>query len=295
MAQLAARQHGVVASWQLRQLGYTKQEMYWRVRSARLHRIYRGVYAVGHRRLTVKGRRMAAVLACGREAVLSHASAIAHHELRPPADGPIDVTVPGRSRRGQAGIRVHSVRTLDRRDRAVCDGIPITSVHRTVLDYADVAHRQQLRLAIDEAERRGLFDLRAIEDLLERTPGRHGTKQLRETLDGITGPAPWTRSELERRFLALIREARLPEPQANVLLAGELVDICWPGDPPLVVELDGYGFHKSRTQFNQDRRRDTKPLVAGVRVIRVTQARIEQEPAELIRDLLALLLPPQEG
>lgn len=289
LAELATRQHGVVATWQLSLLGYSNREIFGLAQRGSLHRRYRGVYAVGHGRLSVSGRRMAGVLACGPSGVLSHQSAIADWELRPPRDGPIDVTVPGRGRRGPPGIRVHNVRKLDPRDCTRRGWIPITTVHRTLLDYAEVAHRQQLRLAIDEAERRGLFDLNQLHELIDRSPGRHGIKALNRVLADISGPAPWTRSELERRFLALIRGAGLPEPQANVVVAGEWVDMYWPGDQPLVVELDGYDFHKSRKQFERDRRRDTILQLAGCRIIRVTQRRIEDDPRGLVSDLLALL------
>jgi Protein of unknown function (DUF559) len=289
LADLAAAQHGVVATWQLSMVGYSKAEIFGLAERGSLHRCHRGVYAVGHRRLSVSGRRMAGVLTCGPHALLSHKTAIAHWELRPATDGPIDITVPGRGRRGPPGIRVHNVRTLDPRDRTRCDGIPITTVHRTLLDYAEVAHRQQLRLAIDEAERRELFNLNALNELIDRSPGRRGIKQLSQVLADIRGPAPWTRSELERRFLALIREAGIPEPQVNVIVAGEWVDMYWPGDRPLVVELDGYDFHKSRKQFESDRRRDTILQLAGCRIVRVTQRRIEEDPRGLISDLLSLL------
>ena len=288
MAATAARQHGVIAVWQLKRLGYTRNAIDGLARQGHLHRIYRGVYAVGHRRLTQRARWTAAVLACGPDAVLSHRSAVALWEIRPAVAGPVDVTVPGRTRRGQKGIRIHSVRRLAKEDRITYDGIPVTSVHRTLLDYAEVARRQQLRLAIEAADRRELFDLRAMDACLARNPGRHGQKPLKATLAELRGPAPWTRSELERRFLALIREAGLPEPQVNVLVAGELVDCFWP-EHGVVVELDSWEFHKGRVQFENDRARDIKLQLAGCRVFRVTQPRIEFEPRKLLADLVAML------
>ena len=288
MAATAARQHGVIAVWQLKRLGYTRNAIDGLARQGHLHRIYRGVYAVGHRRLTQRARWTAAVLACGPHAALSHRSAVALWEIRPAVAGPVDVTVPGRTRRGQKGIRIHSVRRLAEEDRINYDGIPVTSVHRTLLDYAEVARRQQLRLAIEAADRRELFDLRAMDACLARNPGRHGQKPLKATLAELRGPAPWTRSELERRFLALIREAGLPEPQVNVLVAGELVDCFWP-EHGVVVELDSWEFHKGRVQFENDRARDIKLQLAGCRVFRVTQPRIEFEARKLLADLVAML------
>jgi very-short-patch-repair endonuclease len=227
---------------------------------------------------------MAAVLASGPDAVLSHRAAIALWELRPPPSGPIDVTVPGRKRKGQGGIRIHNVRSLHPCDRTTVDGIPVTAVHRTLLDYAEVARFQQLRLALDAAERRELFDSYELERLYARAPGRHGLKALKAAVADFTGPAPWTQSELERMFLALIREAGLPEPQTNVFVEGFLVDVWWPG-PRLAIELDGYDFHKGRGKFDSDRLQDTKLQLAGCMTIRVTQPRIENEPRQLVDDV----------
>ncbi len=231
---------------------------------------------------------MAAVLACGPEAVLSHRAAVALWELRPTPGGAIDVTIPGRTRRGQAGIRVHGVRALHDQDRAEVHGIPVTSVHRTLLDYAEVAHRQPIRLALEAAERRDLLDLNVLDELIDRSRGRHGLKPLRAALGELRGPAPWTQSELENRFLALIREAATPEPHVNVVVAGLLVDFFWPR-PRLVVEVDGYGFHKTRTAFEGDRARDAKLQIARYRVLRATYQRIVHEPEALVRDLRSLL------
>jgi predicted transcriptional regulator of viral defense system len=142
IAALATRQHGVVATWQLTRLGYSHTQVSDRCAAGWLHRIHRGVYAVGHRRLSQNGRWMAAVLACGAEAVLSHQAAVALWELRPRRTGLVDATVPGRRRHGQRGIRVHNVRTLAPTDRTVLDGIPVTSFARTVLDHAEIAARR---------------------------------------------------------------------------------------------------------------------------------------------------------
>jgi predicted transcriptional regulator of viral defense system len=153
VARLAARQHGVVAFPQLKALGFTKYAVHRRVRTGRLHALYRGVYAVGHRALTTKGRWLAAVLACGPSAVLSHRTALALWALRPVSAGPIDVTVLRSGGRGQPGICLHCVRALRAKDRTILDAIPVTSVARTLLDYAQTASPQQLRAALQSAER----------------------------------------------------------------------------------------------------------------------------------------------
>jgi very-short-patch-repair endonuclease len=297
VGELAGLQHGVVARWQLLQLGLSRDPIQKRIDAGRLHRLHRGVYAVGHKRLSRKGRWMAAVLACGPRAVLSHRTAIALWELRPPlSGGAIDVTVPGRSRKGQKGIRVHNVRALHHDDRALVDGIPVTSVHRTLLDYAEVAQAQQLRLAIEASERRELFDLNAIDKLVARSPGRRGRPILAATLTEMRGRVARTESELERAFLALIRVAGIPEPIAQAQVAGYRVDLLWPGTRPLVVELDSYEYHKSRAKFDSDRRRDAKLQVAiDCCVLRVTWTRLEQEPRELIAEVRALLRAERAG
>lgn len=231
---------------------------------------------------------MAAVLACGPDAVLSHRAAAALCDLRPIPSGPIDVTVPARGRRGQKGIRVHNVRRLDAEDRATVEGIPVTSIPRTLLDYAEVARPQQLRHAIEAAERTNRLDGNALQRLIARSTGRRGLKPLRAAIDASKGSAPWTQSELERAFLALVRDAEIAEPAANVLVAGVLVDLVWLPQR-LVAEVDSYGFHRTRARFEEDRRRGAGLLVAGYRVLRVTQRRIEQEPRRVISELRALL------
>jgi predicted transcriptional regulator of viral defense system len=285
LAALAAKQHGVVAIWQLRKLGYSRRQIEWLARRGHLHRLYRGVYAVGHKRLTTRGRWMAAVLAGGPEAVLSHRAAIALWDLRPVPSGPIDVTVPGRKRHGQNGVRIHNVRRLHPDDRTTLDGIPVTTVHRALLDYAEVAQFQQLRHAIDAAERRELLDGRELERLYARSKGRRGLKPLKEAVAELRGPAPWTQSELERRFLAMIRQAGLPEPQTNKFVEGFLVDLWWP-EARLVVEIDGYSFHKDRRKFASDRLQDTKLQLANCMSIRVTQDRMQNEPRALLDDVI---------
>lgn len=277
-----------MARWQLRKLGYSAGDIRGLRGRSHLHSLYRGVYAVGHKRLSLRGRWMAGVLAGGPDAVLSHRAAIALWELRPIPSGPIDVTVPGRTRSGQAGLRIHNIRQLEPEDRAIVDGIPVTSVHRTLLDYAELARFQQLRLALDAADRRDLLNGHELNGLYERARGRHGLKPLKAAVAELRGPAPWTQSELERVFFALIRQRGLPEPQANVLVDGFLVDFWWP-EARLVVELDGYAFHKDRRKFESDRLQDTKLQLVGCMTIRVTQARIENDPDGLLDDVICRL------
>ena len=282
MAALAERQHGVVGHRQLLELGLGASTIQRRVAAGRLHPIHRGTYAVGHPTLRGLGRWMAAVLACGSGALLSHRSAAAHLGLLPSARSSIDVTVE-RNRRGGRGIIVHRTRRIDAADRAVQDGIPVTSVMRTLVDLADVVSRRQLQQAVERAELRGAFDLRSLPDLR----GRRGRGILESLLDAYRDPPP-TRSELERRFVEFYRRAGLPAPAMNVVVAGYLVDAAWHGQR-LVVELDSYAHHGTRTAFEEDRRRDAALQLAGYRVLRVTHRRLEAEPAGVSRSIRALL------
>lgn len=246
------------------------------------------MYAVGHTRLSLRGRWMAAVLAAGPGALLSHRAAAALWELRPPSSGAVDVVVPGRGRRRASGIRCHTSRAIHDADRALVDGIPVTAIERTVLDYAEVASAQRLRFALETAERLERIDGSKLDALRTRSRGRRGLKPLAAALDALRGPAPWTQSELELRFLELVRAASMPEPQTNVVIAGVTVDFCWPANG-LVVEVDGFRFHRTRASFESDRRRDARLQIAGCRVIRVTQQRIERARRSLLGDLRALL------
>src|SRR4051812_36910376 len=195
IAELANRQHGVVAYRQLIRLGLRRRAIQHRVQSGRLHRIHKGVYAVGHRVLTPMGWRMAAVLACGPDALLSHASAAQLWDLIRRYSARVHVTVPSRGGRAQPGLVVHRVRSLDPRDCAVRNGIPVASVARTLLDLAAVVDASRLTRAIEAAEREGHFDLTAVNELLARSRGRRGARQLRSILSAAV-IEPASRSDL---------------------------------------------------------------------------------------------------
>ncbi len=229
---------------------------------------------------------MAAVLACGRDAALSHHAAAALWDLRPNPQGPIDVTAPVKRR--HKGVRCHVSRNLPRADTTTIDGIPVTALYRTYLDYAGQAAPRQLTAALEAGQRRNILDLRKLSDLLDRSPGRSGRKRLRGAIADLTDDPPWTQSELEERFLALIRAAHLPPPQTNVVINGVLVDFAWP-EHRLIVEVDGYAYHRSRRQFEDDRRRDTKLQKAGWRVVRVTHRRLADDAESLIGDIRGFL------
>jgi very-short-patch-repair endonuclease len=286
IAALAGRQHGVVAYRQLQALGFGRGAIGRRVSAGRLHRVHFGVYAVGHRVVSLHGRWMAAVLACGDLAVLSHRDAAALHGIRRDARPSVDVSAP-RSRRPREGITLHRPVVLERRDRTRVDGIPVTTLDRTLLDLATVVGRRQLERAYEEADRLQLLDVRAVERQLARAWRRPGSHALRMVVQQALGWAE-TRSELERRFLRLCRSASLPRPAVNSVLAGFEVDMAWPPQR-LVVELDGFGYHRTRAAFERDRLRDARLQVAGFRVLRITQRRLETEPERVVAELRALL------
>jgi very-short-patch-repair endonuclease len=287
LAALAARQHGVVALWQLVALGLGRGAIRHAVAAGRLHRIHAGVYAVGHARLTQNGRWMAAVLAGGAGAVLSHGSAAALWGLVRARRARTDVTVVARGRAQRRGIALHQVRSLHADDRTIRDSIPITSLSRTLLDFAEVAPPRQLEKAYDQAERLRLLDVRVLARVCARSPGRRGLKPLGALLRGSREVAD-TRSDLEDDFAAFCRSHRLPMPAFNALVEGFLVDAVWPGRR-LVVELDSWSFHRTRDAFERDRARDEALQLARHRVIRVTSRRMAHEPAALEVTLRALL------
>ena len=279
----------MVARRQMLALGISEAEVQGRLEAGRLHRIHRGVYAVGHAKLTLKGRWMAAVLACGPPvAALSHRCALALWDLRQRSSGAIEVTVRGQGKPGPKGVVVRRSAVLGGNDVACVDGIPVTSLAWTVVDYAAIASRSQVRSILEAMERRGLYIGRQLDELLNRTPNRKGVKNLHAAIAEITGPAPWHQSVLEEAFHELIRGSDIPDYEANVLVEGELVDALWRNER-VIVELDGYAFHKSRSQFEADRRRDAKLTVAGYRVLRITQQRLTTQPEAVLADLRALL------
>jgi hypothetical protein len=287
ISELAERQYGVVARPQLLRLGLGRGAIEYRLKVRRLHLLYGGVYAVGHRVISIQGRRMAAVLACGEGAVLSHRHAAALLELRPTSRALVDVTTPARSRRGHRGIAIHRVRHLHREDRAIRDGIPVTSVARTMLDYAEVARLWELRRLVETAEKRRVFDLRAVERLFERSRGRRGLKPLAQVIESYRDP-PITANDFERDFLDLCDRAGLPRPQMNVIVEGFSVDAVW-REQRLVVELDSRTHHMTTTAFEEDRVRDATLQLAGYRVIRISWRRLYEQPAAVVATLRALL------
>jgi very-short-patch-repair endonuclease len=292
IAELAGRQHGVVGRGQLMRDGWSKQEIKWRIRNGRLHRIYAGVYSVVPRQLlTRQGHWMTAVLASEPEALLSHQTAAALWGIRGYSGGAIHVTVPRKSTSTKR-IRRH-FSTVPADERAVEEGIPVTSVHRTIFDLAPTVSVDEVVAMVKEAEYLNRWDRLSLPDLLERYPGKRGTRNLRFALDRITEEPPGRkRSKLEERFAPFLRRHHLPLPRFNdwILLDSKRyrADCHWP-HLRLIVELDGWEGHSTRSAFQDDRARDRALHAAGFSVVHLTWAQLESEPTEVAVDLGALL------
>lgn len=244
------------------------------------------MYTVGHRAIGDKGLLWAAVLACGEGAVVSHRSAADLWAIRPSSRVTVDVTVPGRSRNKRPGIDVHRVRHLDPRDITTIEGIPVTTLARTLLDLAEVVPQNDLERAIERAENQRLFDLTAVNAVIARSPGRRGRKPLLAALtDSVI--EPMSRSDLERAFVKLCRRAGIPRPIVNALIEGYEVDMSWP-DSRLIVEIDSWKYHRTRRKFEDDRRRDAKLHRARYRTLRVTDRWLATDPDGVAETVLEL-------
>jgi Transcriptional regulator, AbiEi antitoxin len=285
LAELAANQHGVVSCRQLERLGYSDDAILRQALAGRLHKLHRGIYAVGHRAITHHGEALAAVLAVGDGGLLSHRSAAGLWGLTKRWQRPVEVTAAA-PRRTRLTLRVHSAVALTAEDRSAFEGIAVTAVPRTLLDFA-ASDPHFLGRALDNAERRGLLDLEAINALLARSAGFRGARRLRMALAPFRLPA-FTRSGLERRFLALVREAGLPLPSINHFVAGYELDAYWQAER-FAVELDTYDYHGGHAAFEEDRVRQETLKLAGIEMIRLTGSRVEREP-EAVAERLSRLL-----
>jgi hypothetical protein len=282
---IAGSQHGVIARHQLLSIGFKSGAIERRLESGRLHRVHRGVYAVGRRSLDPNGRWMAAVIAGGDGAVLSHRSAACLWGLRKESRT-VDVTST-HGRRGPAGVAFHRCQ-LEPEEVTERRQIPVTTADRTLFDLAEVVDIRQLRSACEEADRLGLLRLAELERVIERGWGRHALKPIRQIVVAHRYPDT-TKSPLEDLFLEFCSANGIERPTTNVLVCGYEVDAFWPGTR-LTAELDSWEFHGHRGAFERDRARDATLMVAGYRIIRVTHRRIRKEPSKLadeIRHLLA--------
>jgi hypothetical protein len=271
----------VVSTPQLAELGYGRNAVHKAAGVGRLHRLHRGVYAVGHSRLTWNGRCMAAVLASA-PSVAGHFSAAWLWGLLRTRPGTVHVTCRN-PRHGKRPFVLHHA-DLTPVDLARREGIPVTSLARTILDIAAEERERTVRRQIGIADEAGVFDLGAMGELLDRTRGHGGRAKVLAALDLYEERPVFTRSGLERRFLELVREAGLPEPAMNRFVAGHEIDAYW-GSAHFGVELDAYQTHGSRLSFEEDRERDDELLLAGVETVRVTGVRLEREPGSVVDSL----------
>jgi hypothetical protein len=279
--------HNVASMAELRAAGVGARAVEHRLKTGRLFRKYRGVYAVGRPDLTVWGERRAIVLACGTDARLSYRSAAAAWGVRPQTTGPWDVTVPGK-RRTNAPVRLHRS-TLAPSERAETHGIPVTSVPRTLLDLSSVIPEHQLRRAVERAVELELFDLTALRQTLDAHPRRPGRPALEALLaDFAAYGMTRTHSDLEALFLQICLDHGLPRPSINASNNGRELDATWPHSD-LIVEVDSWRHHRHRAAFTTDRAKDRAALRAGRRTARFTGDELEQDPAGVAADLRALL------
>jgi very-short-patch-repair endonuclease len=291
LARLAAQQHGVVTLRQLYSLGYSDGQVRTRAGAGWLHSIHRGVYVVGRRAVSAEGRWMAAVLACGEGAVLSHRSAGELWGLRRrrASNAPVDVAIPRRRGcRPRRGLLLHRLPTLATAEITTRMRIPVTSPARTILDLASCLPRRQLERAMDEAERLNFCNEEDLVRIVAAHRGRAGAGALASVIREHRAGSTATRSELEERFLALCRMHRLPQPGVNVPLLDYVVDFFW-APAQLVVEVDGRQSHGTRRAFQGDRDRDGRLAVAGYRVVRFTWWDVMRRPsvvADRVRRLL---------
>lgn len=284
---LAEAQHGVVCVRQLKALGLSESLILERVGSGRLIQLHRGVFALGHRQVGVRGEWMAAVLACGPDAVLSHGSAAQLWGIRD-SRGPIEVTRFSGHRRPH-GVWLHQTRSLEPELIATEASIPVTSLERTLLDLAPRLNDRQLERTVVAADKTGRLRWPELMRLAVEARGRKGLRRFRRVVVRVDPSAVNTRSPLEVDFLALCREAGLPTPQVNVAVEGRTVDFHWPKQR-LIVETDGYRYHDDRPAFERDHESTVALMNAGYTVLRATYRMLQRDPEpflQLIRRSLA--------
>jgi very-short-patch-repair endonuclease len=279
-ARLAGRQHGVIHRGQLIQAGVSPMVIRRLATTGALHRLHRGVYAVGHLALPPYAAEQAALLACGEPALVSGRSALYLWGIADVRPAEVQVLAVGHHCRNRTGIRVHVIAAIDRRDVRVRHGLSVTSPSRTLIDVAATASAIELDDFVAESRARRLLRPGELEAALESAGPRRGAGRIRAFLAAEAEP-DFTRSKGERRLRRLLRQARLPQPRANRHVAGHEVDFLWEAEK-LVVEFDGFRFHGHRRAFEDDRRRDVDLANAGYQVLRFTWRQLAQDPLAVI-------------
>jgi very-short-patch-repair endonuclease len=278
-----------VSRRQLVAIGLSDRTIGRRVVEGRLHRLFLGVYAVGHPRLTQEGRWMAAVVACGQGAVLSHLDAAVLWGFYDRLGTLVHVTV--KWRRSVQGLAIHRTRRLDPDETTIKNGIPVTTVERTFVDLTECLSEDRQLRALREAEFQRLLDLDALNAAVERAHGRRRLKLLKDAI-AKHRPGQIIRGELEHRFAELLRGASIRQPDTNVSVEARgrtyVLDCYWP-EYQLAVELDGRDGHAREMAFESDRRKDAALNAIGVRLLRFTWQRVAYDGAELLADLTAAM------
>jgi hypothetical protein len=280
--ELAGRQHGIVARWQLLALGFNAREIEHRVARGRLHPVMRGVYAVGWPRLTDKRRWMAAVLVCGDGAMLSHRSAAALWGISFEREGLIDIGVRRRGELRRPGLRVRGRPSLAPEDITSIDGIPVTSVVQTLVDLATELPPRRLERAINESDKRDLIDPEALRATLDAHAGEPGVKLLRSILDKRTFRL--SDSDLEILFRPIAAKVGLPSPLTKQVVNGYEVDFFFP-TLGLVIETDGLRYHRTPSTQARDAQRDRAHILAGMTPLRFTHYEIRYERSRVSCEL----------
>lgn len=283
IAAVAAKQYGYITRAQLLSLGLGSRAIDYRIRTGWLIPVYAGVYAVGSVNTTPVARAFAAVLACGGGSVLSYGSAATLWGFDKYWDVPFEVTAP--TVRKHKGITAHRSRTLTRADVTRQLGVPVTTPERTVLDVAPRLNDKRLTEVVNGARRAGYVHLDALADVLRRNPTHPGTKRL---LRFVEDPKAPTNSLLEDDFLEFAERYGLPAPVTNTYVLGYEIDVLYP-EERVIVELDGWEFHRFRSNFESDRNRDADTLAADFVTVRVTKERIRQNPEHEAQRLMTIL------
>lgn len=281
--ELVGHQHGVVTRAQLLKIGLSTRAIEHRLAKGRLHPVHRGVYAVGRPEVGRRGLWMAAVLSCGPRALLSHRSAAALWAIAPTTDDGIEVVVPEGTYRRQAGVRVHRRSELGAQHRREVAGIPVTDPVSTLIDLASCVPEWQVERALNEADRLDLIDLPTLRREIPEFQSRPGIACLRRLLacDVLTD------SGLERKFLAIARAAGLSRPQTQQWVNGYRVDFYWP-QLGLVVETDGWRYHRTPGEQATDHRRDQAHAAAGLTTLRFAESQVRRRPYEVKTKLAAV-------
>ena len=274
IAQVAAEQHGNITTEQLLALGLGKDAIQYAVRTGRLFRVFRRVYAVGRPPTKPIERAAAALLACGPRAVLSHSSAMVLWGFWKHWGEPFDITVAADRR--PSHIKTHRCSTLRRRDVTTHHGIRVTTPARTTLDIAPRLNAKALTRLINDARLAKLLTLDELADLAAHNPGHPGVPLLRPHLEDERSP---TRSGGEDDFPGFCRRHGLPTPVMDTIVHGVEVDAYFP-DEQLIVELDGWPYHRARSSFEGDRDRDATMLMHGIPTVRITYDRLDESSEE---------------